>query len=288
LKKTELFLAILIIILINSNVFSQRHPGIRDLINQLGINTYSYLLTANRPVYDVDADMPDKGKFEINAGFAFGKDIGEIPVTLSFGAGKNLDLFAGIDLYSQSYTYVGKKISGIGDSNLGMKFRFQNSRSFSHVFQALVKIPTASSETELGTGLADFHFGLAEEYTHKSFGYDLSVEMDFLHRRDFPPAGKYIPRIQRAVDSLKSTYDYTYEPAIVLSLGPSLDVSQKTILYTGFSFTRNMRLNYNTTLVYAGAGINFTKVFALSLGLSYGLQQAGSWNLSAGFNFVIN
>jgi hypothetical protein len=272
----------------NSSIFSQRHPGIRDLLNQLGITTYSYLLTANRPVYDVDAEMPEKGKIELNTGLAFGKDIGEIPLTFSFGAGKNLDLFAGIDLYSQSYSFVGKKISGVGDSNLGMKFRFQNSESFSHVFQALIKIPTASSETELGTGKADFHFGVAESYIHKSFGYDLSLELDFLGRKDFPPTGKYIPRIQSAVDSLKSIYDYKYEPELVISAGPSLDVSQKTVLYTGFSFNRNMKLNYNTTLLYAGAGINFTKVFALSLGLSYGLQQSGSWNLSAGFNFVLN
>ncbi len=232
--------------------------------------------------------MVDKGKIELNTDITFGGDIAAIPVSFNYGLGKNFGIFAGIDLFNQSYNYLSKKIGGVGDANIGLKFRFQHSEKFNHVFQALVKIPTASKETDLGTGKADFHFGLAESYLYKTFGYDISFEFSMLGRRDFPAAGRYPPAIQLAVERQENLFNYSYEPALVFSLGPSIDVSKNVILYIGYSFTRNMRLNYNTSLIYGGAGITFSKRVAFSIGGSYGLQQAGSWNISAGFNFVLN
>lgn len=283
------FSAVLIILVcFNISTYSQRHPGIQNLLNQFGLSTYSYLLTANRPIYSVDAEIVEKSKIELNTGFDAGGQANDIPFSFNYGAGKNIELFAGMDLFNQSYNFTNKKISGVGDANLGIKYRFQNSEKFSHVLQVLVKIPTASKETELGTGKADFHFGLAQAYNGKVIGYDLSLEMNMLGRRDFPGAKKYAPPIQRAVDSLAATYDYKYEPEVILTFGPDFNVSDKVILYTGYSFDRNTRLNYNSSLLFGGMVYNASDRVAISLGGSYGLEQAGTWNISGGLNILLN
>jgi len=288
LKPNKYCLAFLLIIFVSFPSYSQRHPPPQDFLNQFGLNTYSYLISANRPEYSIDAEVVEKSKLELNTGFDAGGGANDIPVSLNYGAGKNIELFAGINLFSQSYNFINTKISGIGDANVGIKYRFQNSEKFSHVFQVLVKIPTASKDSELGTGKADFHFGLAQAYTGKIIGYDLSLELNMLGKRDLPAAGKYPPRIQSAVDSLASSYDYKFEPEVVLSFGPDFTISKKAILYTGFSFDRNTRLNYNSSLIFGGMVYNLSDRFVMSLGGSYGLQQAGSWNVSGGLNVLLN
>ena len=287
--KTKNFLYFVLLLLIGScSVYSQKHPRFQNLLNEFGIGTYSYLLTANRPVYSVETDMVDKSKLELNTGFDAGSGTFDAPVSINYGAGKNTELFAGIDLFSQSYDFTQKKISGVGDANVGLKYRFQHSNKFSHVFQVLVKLPTASKDSELGTGKTDFHFGLAQAYTSNVFCYDLSLELNMLHRRDFPDARKYPPAIQQKIDSLKSHYDYQYEPEVVLSIGPSFNISKNVLLYSGFSFDRNTKLDYNSELVYGGFAWSISDRFAISIGGSYGLQQSGTWNVSTGMNILLN
>lgn len=279
---------LLILLFTNISVYSQGRPGIQNLLNQFGLTAYSYLLTANRPAYSVEADVVEKSKIELNTGFDAGKEYNDIPISLNYGAFKNVELFAGIDVFNQSYNFADKKISGVGDANIGIKYQFQHSEKFSHVFQFLVKVPTASKDSELGTGKTDFHLGVAEGFNSKILGYDLSFELNFLHRRDFPSTKKYAPAIQQAIDSLAANYNYKYEPEVILSFGPDFNISQRAILYTGFSFDRNTRLNYNTSMLYGGMVYGISDRFSLSLGASYGLEQAGTWNVSGGLNVLLN
>ena len=52
-----------------------------------------------------------------------------------------------------------------------------------------------------------------------------------------------------------------------------------------FSFSRNTRLNYNSQSIYGGAGFMVSKKIGLSLGGSYGLEEAGTWGVSAGLGY---
>jgi hypothetical protein len=279
-------LVLLLILLLSSNVFSQRRGGGNRLLDLLGQTAYSYLLSANRPGYGVDAFTMEKGKTSLSLGISYSDEVIDVPVSLSYGITDNLELSAGSSPFTQSYNFSGSKISGVGDSYLGAKYSFLESDYFIYGVQGIIKIPTASSSKELGTGKVDLYFGLAQGFVKDNFGYDLSFEINLLQRRDFPNTAKYPAIIQNQIDSAKSGYDYTFEPEFVISGGPSVDLSKKISMYAGYSFSRNTRLNYNSHSVYSGIGFVLSKKIGLSLGGSYGLEEAGTWGVSGGLNFL--
>lgn len=278
-------LVLLLILLLSSNVFSQRRGGNR-LLDILGKTAYSYLLSANRPGYGVDAFTLEKGKTSLSLGISYSDEVIDVPVSLSYGITDDLELSAGSSPFTQSYNFSGSKVSGVGDSYLGVKYSFLESDYFIYGVQGIIKIPTASSSKELGTGKVDLYFGIAQGFVKGNFGYDLSFEVNLLQRRDFPNTSKYPAVIQNQIDSAKSGYDYTFEPEFVISAGPSIDISKNISMYAGYSFSRNTRLNYNSHSVYSGLGFVLSKKTGLSLGGSYGLEEAGTWGVSGGLNFL--
>lgn len=267
---------------------AQIRHNIRNILSQFGETPLAYLLSANRPSYSVDAYTADENTWEIDASIAVSKDIVEVPLSLSYGISDRFEIFTGIDLYNQSYNFNGKKIDGVGDANLGFKLKFQESRLFTHVFQALVKLPTASSQTQLGTGLADWHFGVAQGFNVGSFGYELSLELNLLNRRNLPSLTTGRPIIiEQILENLKKKYDYKFEPEFIFSISPSLGLSRRFMIYTGVVFARNMRLNYNTSQLVTGLGYQATDNFLISIGGTIGLQNSSGFVFSSGFTLII-
>jgi len=275
--KLKRCIILLFMIFLTVSSSSQIRP---EIINQFGLTAYAYFLTANRPGYGVDAYVTEKGKTDITVEASFNDEIFEMPIAISYGAAKNLELSAGISAYTKSYTFLGDLVGGLGDSYIGAKYKFQESGHFIHSLQAILKIPTASRQTELGTGHIDMHFGLAQSFAEKKFGYDLSFEFNLLHRKDYPTARKFPVFVQHTIDSIKQVYKYTYEPEIVISGGPSYDISDNIYMYGGVSFSRNMKLDYNNTQIYAGFGYAVSQHIGLGLGASYDTYDRTNWLLS--------
>ena len=236
----------------------------------------------------MDTYIADKKTLEIDADAFFGGGSTEVPFTLYYGLSNKVQLFAGIDVYNQTFRFDGRKTSGIGDANIGITYEFQSSKKFTHIIQTLVKIPTASATNEVGTGYADYHFGIAQGFTAGKFAYDLSFDLGMLHRRDVPAVvqGSHI-YTQGLVDSINTYYNYTFEPEIMLAFTPSIDFSDSFLAYTGVDFTRNTKLNYNSGDFYFGLGFILSKVTYLSFGLSKPFGKNTSGEFSTGLAYTI-
>lgn len=268
--------------------YSQNKINIRKILDLYGQGARTYFLAANRPSFGVSAYTNDKSEVQISTGISAGEDFLEIPFDISYGLTNRLELFGGINAYTQSYNFSGDKVTGVGDANIGLRYKLYESEYFSNAFQTIVKIPTASKSKELGTGKVDFHFGLGHSYASKYWGYDVSLEAGLLYRRDLPGTGVNIPPILRnGIDSIKKSYNYTFEPEVGFSLGPSVYPTSKSFIYTGYAFSRNTRLNYNTSSVYGGVGYSPSNTLSLSLGTSYGLGEDGALLVSFGLTVSI-
>lgn len=287
MKIYQYLLPILISLSLTSNLYSQR-INIKALIEAYGQNSLIYFLSANRPYFGVSSYTTGKGNIELSTGASIGADFLEIPVDITYGISNRIDIFGGINAYTQSYDFDENKISGLGDAGIGVRYKFHESDYFSHAVQTIIKIPTASKSKELGTGKVDFHFGLGHSYSANIWGYDASVELSLLRRRDFPGTGPNVPPIIRnAIDSIIKTYNYTYEPEIGVSISPAYYPLSNLYIYTGIAFSRNTKLDYNSTSIYGGAGYAPNKIISLSLGTSYGLEDGGSWLVYLGLNISI-
>jgi len=278
--------AALLVLLVTNLSYSQIRPDIHQILAELGNNAQAYFLSANRPSYGVNAFTTPKHTVEIDFSLSANDEILELPLSISYGISKNTEVFTGISLYTRSYDFRGNKIRGLGDANLGVKYRFQESDFFSHAVQMLIKLPTANSKTDLGTGYTDFHFGVAQGFSYESWGYDLSLELNFLKRRNFPTV-RVPPELQRSIDSLKSSYSYKYESEFVFTFGPSLDISDRVGIYAGYSFSRNLKLDFNTSEAYTGFGYELSDKTSIGVGASFGIKNALKWILSAAVNFQL-
>jgi hypothetical protein len=287
MKRIPLVVIFIVIISYPVSTFAQRGPNPKNLLDQLGRNANSYFLSANRPSYDISAYIVDKKTFELSIDPSFGSGTSELPLTFSYGLSNRVQLFAGIDVYDQTFRFDGRKASGFGDANIGFTYKFQSSKKFTHVFQILVKIPTASATEQVGTGHPDYHFGIAEGFTSGKFGYELSLELGMLHRRDLPavlhPNGVYT---QGLLDSIKAYYDYNFEPEIKASFTPTIYFSESFLAYTGLEFSRNTKLNYNSGDFYLGLGYLPSELIYLSLGISKPVVQNSTASFSAGIAFT--
>jgi len=264
---------------------SQPRPYINQLVSQINSSAVAYLIAANRPSYGISPYTTPKGYLYTGAGLYFNKDIYDIQFDIGYGVSNKVELSVGMTVFLKSYSFTGETINGLGDSYFGVKYKFHESNLFDHALQTVVKIPTASKTSELGTGKFDFYFGLAEGFGYKNFGYDLSIECNLLARRDFPSGDKRIPLILRAaIDSLKKAYNYKYEPEIAFTFSPSYSISDNVYCYSGYSFTRNTRLNFNTSSVLGGVGFSIGEVMSFSLGGSFGLNDDSGWLVDIGVN----
>lgn len=287
MKLCKSILLVLILLLIFESVTYSQRVRSKRFLDILGRTAYSYLLSANRPGYGADAFTLEKGKTSFSAWISYSSEVIDVPVSFSYGVTDNFEFSAGLAPYTESYNFIGSKIKGVGDSYLGLKYSFIESDYFIHAFQTIIKIPTANASKELGTGKVDLYFALAQGFLSGSFGYDLSFELNLLRRRDFPAGKKYPVIIQKQIDSVKASYDYKIEPEIVISGGPSVDFSNRASVYSGFSFSRNTRLNFNSSSIYGGIGIMLTGKSGFSIGGSYGLGEFGTWGVSCGLRFTL-
>lgn len=288
LIRIHLFRYSFLLLLLPGIINAQSRPDIKKILEEFGSTARAYLLSVNRPSYNVSAYTTEKKHLSIDAGIVFNNEIYEFPFDIAYGITDRFEIFGGIAVYTQSYNFSGTKIGGVGDGHIGVRYRFQESEHFMHAFQSALKIPFASSATGLGTGLVDFHFGFAEAFGYKKFSYDLSAEIDFLRRRNFPYIREDLPKVlKEIVDSLKQSYNYKYEPEFVVSISPGFEISRKVFVYSGVSFSRNFRLDYNSAQVFTGFGFAVTRKMSLSFGGSYGLTKSSGWILSMGFSILI-
>ena len=274
------------ILLFPFSAHSQGGPDPRKLLDKLGRNAEAYFLSANRPTYTVNTYEVGKRTFEISIDPSFNNTTVQVPLTVTYGLSNKVELFTGIDIFNQTYKFDGAKVSGIGDANFGVAYEFQSSKRFTHIFQTLVKIPTASANQQMGTGKADYHFGIAEAFTYKKFGYELTFDLGMLNKRPLPnvknPNKIYT---QGLIDSINSFYDYKFEPEIALTFTPIVNFSDSFLLYVGAGFTRNTRFNFNTTMTYIGFGYSPSDAVSITLGGSNGFGNTGNWEATTGAAF---
>jgi len=282
------FYPLFILLIYTGLGYSQGMHHLRNLTTALGYTARSFLLSANRPTYSVSAYMTEKKKVNLYMGLSFDNDYVEFPVYLDYGISNSVNLFGAIPIYTQAYNFRGDKVEGIGDAQAGVKFKLQESNYFIHAFQFAIKIPTASSAAQLGTGKVDFHFGLGEGFYSGGFGYELTGELNLLRKRDFPNTTNITSLLlSSAIDSLKSVYDYKFEPEMVLSFTPSFDISQRTEIYGGVVYARNFRLDYDSAQLFTGLGYYFTDEASVNAGVSFGILNEPNWLFSAGINLIL-
>lgn len=266
-------------------VYSQH--GIKQILDIFGTTARSYLLSATRPSCSVSPYASGKHNSSLDVSISFGQGIFELPVSYTYGISNKLDVFAELTPVSQTFNFSGAKVTGFGDIVAGVRYQFQNSDFFAHAFQTAVKIPTANEKNELGTGLIDLHFGIAQGFNYKKFGYELSAELNFLRRRNFPQLKFNTPQIiQQVIDNIKSTYDYKFEPEFVFSGGPSYDISERVSAFAGASFSRNFKLDYNTLLLYSGIGVLFSETVGWNVSASFEVRPYHSSSFSTGISII--
>jgi hypothetical protein len=285
--KRFLLLSVILFTFSLNFTLSQPRPYINEIIDQIKTSANAYFLAANRPGYGISSYLTPKGFMEFGTGIYFNKDIYDIPLDISYGISNKVELSGGMTMFSQSFNYLGEKVRGVGDSYLGFKFKFHESKYFDHTLQVIIKIPTASKLKELGTGKFDFHFGLAQGFGYKNFNYDLAAGLSFLARREFPQLERIIPIELRAqLDSLKQYYNYRYEPEISFSFAPGFYIGKEVYIYSGYSFIRNTKLNFNASSILSGLGLSFGKRLGVSLGGSFGIAKNSGWIAGIGINYV--
>jgi hypothetical protein len=259
----------------------------KRLIDLFGTTAHSYLLSATRPSCSVSPYTSGKNNSSLDFSISYGEEAFELPVSYSYGISNKLDVFAELTPLSQTYNFKGSKVTGFGDIITGVRYQFQNSKYFSHAVQIALKIPTANEKNELGTGLVDLYFGIAEGFNYKKFGYELSAELNFLRRRNLPQQKFNTPKIiQQVIDSLKSLYDYKYEPELVFSGGPSYDLSGHVSLFAGAAFSRNFKLDYNTLSLYSGIGILLSESVGWNASASLEVKPYHSNSFSTGISII--
>jgi hypothetical protein len=129
---------------------------------------------------------------------------------------------------------------------------------------------------------------VGHSYSSSHWGYEAGIELNLLHRRDLPGLDVRIPIILRnAIDSIKKVYDYKYEPEIGFSVSPAVYPSERVLVYTGFAFARNTKLDYSSSSIFGGIGYAPDNVVSLAIGGAYGLSEGGGWIVSFGLNIAI-
>jgi hypothetical protein len=257
------------------------------LLELYGTTAHSYLLSATRPSVSVSPYTSGKHSSSIDISLSYGEEIFDIPVSYTYGISDKLDVFAELTPLAQTYNFRGGKVTGFGDIIAGLRYQFQNSNYFAHAIQGAFKIPTANEKNELGTGLVDLYFGIAQGFSYKKFGYEVSAEMNFLKRRNLPQTKfNNVQIIKQVIDSINAVYDFKYEPELVISGGPSYDFSERFSVFTGAAFSRNIKLDYNTLSLYSGIGMLISESAGWNVSASFEVEPYHSNSFSTGLSIV--
>jgi hypothetical protein len=277
---TTSLLSFSIILMLFCDSYSQN--GIRRKIYDAQKDAaYNFLTNANRPSPDFSSDMINKEKWALDFSGSTDGNYPEASVTGTYGLTDKINLSSTITLFTTNYNLNGNKFTGIGDILLNSRFTLSEGESFSNFAQVSVKIPTAKSDDQLGTGKADYHLGLIENYSKGNLSCDLSASLDMLGRPDFPSANKKLPAIvQQEIDSVKQFYDFSYQPNYTLSFYPTYTVSDKVSLSTGIDFSRDMKLNSNSSTFYLGLGYDFSESASFSFGSDFNIINSSDYCIS--------
>ena len=280
---------LLILISTLSAVFAQ--PGVRTRrgIRLLSDNAAEeYLLNAQRPEYEISANSLTPEELSAGISYTGNSDFSTLNLDGSYTLNKNLLLGAGLDLFNSQYNLRDVKKSGIGDGYVSLSYTYQKTEDLIYSGGIMAKIPIATKKNDLGTGKPDIHFGLANYFNTGSISFQSSVTLGLLSKQDFPNAADSTatPQIQRAIDSLKSAYDYNIEPAITFNFSPEIDLNENVALYCGLSFTRNMRLNYNSSVAYFGLNVTPANAISFTAGYTAGISNYKGNYFNLGFSYI--
>lgn len=242
---------------------------------------YNYLLNANRPSADFSSYIIEKGKWAMDLSGSTDGDYPEASVSGTYGLSDNITLVGTFSFFTTNYNLSGTKFTGTGDLLISSRFLLSEGELFSHYAQVSVKIPTAKSDDQLGTGKLDYHAGLIGNFTKGNFSCDLAGTIDMLGKPDFPVTNKKLSTIvQQEIDSVKKLYDYQFQQNFSLSLFPTYSLSDKFSVSTGVDFSRDMKLNSNSSTFYIGAGYNFSDKISFSGGSDFNIINSSSYTIS--------
>lgn len=242
---------------------------------------YNYLMNASRPSPDFSSDMLEKNKVTVDlSGYTDG-DYPGVSLTGTYGITDRFNVIANLDLFTTNYNLSGTKFTGVGDLLLSLRYDLGEGYYFSHYLETSVKIPTAKSDDQLGTGKFDYYLGLIENYSEEKLSVDFAANLNLLGRPDFPSANKKLPAIlQQTIDSAKAFYDFQFQSGYTLSLYPSYSLSDNLTLTTGVDFSRDMKLNFNSATFYTGIGYDFTDKISFSAGSDFNIINSSDYTIS--------
>jgi outer membrane putative beta-barrel porin/alpha-amylase len=123
-----------------------------------------------RPTLSNDTYTTPNGMMEVETGAAvqFRKN-SSVPTYLKYGMGERSEMYLGADLLKAVEDPTGNTHTGFGDINVGIRHRLRDKDEFEPgvAVQVRTKLPTASTNNNIGTGETDFFIGLSGEQDYK-------------------------------------------------------------------------------------------------------------------------
>ncbi len=123
-----------------------------------------------RPTFSNDTYTTPNGMMEVEAGanIQFRKN-SSVPTYIKYGAGERTEMFVGADVLRAVEDPTGNTHTGFGDLDVGVRHRLRDKDEFEPgvAFQLRTKLPTASTNNNLGTGETDFFLGISGEQDYK-------------------------------------------------------------------------------------------------------------------------
>lgn len=242
---------------------------------------YNYLMNANRPAPDFSSDIIEKNNIAVDfSGYTDGNYPG-VSLTGTYGVTDCFNVIANMDLFTTNYNLSGTKFTGVGDLLVSLRYAPGEGKVFSHYIETSVKIPTAKSDDQLGTGKFDYYLGIIENYSKGNLSVDIAANIDLLGRPDFPAANKKLSAVvQQAIDSAKSLYDFKFQTGYSLSLYPTYSINDIWSVSTGIDFSRDMKFNFNSATFYMGLAYNFSDKISFSAGSDFNIINSSDYTLS--------
>lgn len=133
----------------------------------------SVIVSAQKPFYTDDADVTEKGKFHFEFGNRFDwlqrsaypiEKQNAASFQIAYGLFENVEISVEapvVTLYGDAAGgFAARRLTGIGDTNIGVKYNFLKEREGSPLpamaVTANLEIPTGDQERQLGSGVADW------------------------------------------------------------------------------------------------------------------------------------
>jgi len=247
--------------LLSSSLSAQNPVDRHRILFLLNNVAEAYLLNATRPYIEIETDLPTKNKYVIDLYPSGGDGYADLPAYAQFGLTDRLSLVGSVHFYNTAYSLTGTKSTGLGDSYVGVSYNVQKSDLMQNYLQMSVKIPTADQTVpNLGTGKFDYDIGVGQSLTYKKFSYDLSGDVDFMKRADFPPINlNTLPKpVVDGINILRKNFQYEYEQQLTLVMEPTYEFTDALKIEGGIAGISNLKLNFSTGFYYGDLNYSFT------------------------------